>query len=40
MEREIINRVAKSPLVTIDLEAYYPQGKRIVLDIKDWLFEG
>lgn len=37
---EIVNRVAKSPLITFDLEAYYPEGKRIVLDIKDWLYEG
>ena len=37
---EIINRVANSKLVTFDLEEYYPKGARIVLDIKDWLFEG
>ena len=38
MSEEIINRVANSKLVTIDLEDFYPEGKRIVLDIKDWLF--
>jgi hypothetical protein len=27
-------------LVTIDLEDYYPDGKRMLLDIKDWLLEG
>lgn len=37
---EIINRVAQSKLVTFDLEDYYPKGERIVLDIKDWLYEG
>ena len=37
--KEIVNKVAQSKLVTIDLEDYYPQGKRIVFDIKDWLFE-
>ena len=37
---EIVNRVANSKLVTFDLEEYYQQGKRHVLDIKDWLFEG
>jgi hypothetical protein len=37
---EIINRVAQSKLVTFDLEELYPQGKRVVFDIKDWLFEG
>ena len=40
MAEEIINRVANSKLVTIDLEDYYPQGERILFDIKDWLFEG
>lgn len=40
MEKEIINRVANSKLVTIDLEDYYPEGKRVLFDIKDWLFEG
>ena len=40
MPDEIINRVANSNLVTINLEDYYPIGKRIVFDIKDWLFEG
>jgi hypothetical protein len=40
MPEEIINRVANSKLVTIDLEDFYPEGKRIVFDIKDWLFEG
>ncbi|NAY91549.1 DUF2480 family protein [Muricauda sp. JGD-17] len=40
MEKEIINRVAQSKLITFDLEDYYPEGKRVVLDIKDWLYEG
>jgi hypothetical protein len=35
---EIVNRVANSQLKTIDLEAYYPSEKRVVLDIKQWLF--
>jgi len=38
-EGEIINRVAKSPLVTFNLEEYYPQGERVVYDIKDNLFQ-
>jgi hypothetical protein len=37
---EIVNRVAQSKLVTFDLEEYYPQGPRKILDIKDWLYEG
>jgi hypothetical protein len=36
----IINRVAQSKLVTFDLEDYYPEGDRLVLDIKDWLHQG
>jgi len=40
MKGEIINRVANSKLVTVDLEDYYPDGKRVLFDIKDWLFEG
>jgi hypothetical protein len=40
MQDDIINRVANSKLVTINLEDYYPQGKRVLFDIKDWLFEG
>ena len=40
MKDEIINRVANSKLVTLDLEDFYPEGKRILFDIKDWLFEG
>lgn len=40
MAEEIINRVAISKLVTLDLEDFYPKGQRLVLDIKDWLYEG
>lgn len=40
MADEIINRVAQSKLVTIDLEDFYPEGKRLVLDISEWLYEG
>lgn len=37
---EIINRVTNSKLVTVNLEDYYPEGNRVVFDIKDWLFQG
>lgn len=40
MDNEIVNRVANSKLLTIDLEDFYPDGERILLDISDWLFEG
>ncbi|AUC74878.1 DUF2480 family protein [Olleya sp. Bg11-27] len=39
MAEDIINRVANSKLVTIDLEDYYPKGMRVRFDIKDWLFQ-
>ena len=38
-QNEIINRVAASPLVTFDLDAYYVPGERASLDIKDQLFQ-
>ena len=40
MEHEIVNRVANSALVTIDLEDFYPEGNRVSLDIAPWLTEG
>ncbi|MCW3086226.1 MAG: hypothetical protein JWP12_3592 [Bacteroidetes bacterium] len=40
MENEILNKVAQSGLVTIDLEEYYPTGERFLFDIKDLLFQG
>ena len=40
MADEIINRIANSKLITIDLEDYYPEGKRVLLDISQWLYEG
>ena len=36
---EIVNRVAQSSLITFDLEDYYPEGKRMLLDISPWLYE-
>lgn len=40
MADEIINKVSQSGLITIDLESFYPPGKRILFDIKDHLFQG
>ncbi len=36
----IINKVELSGIITIDLEDFYPQGERVLLDIKDQLFQG
>jgi hypothetical protein len=35
---EIVNKVAQSALITIDLENYYPQGETVTFDLKDHLF--
>ncbi len=41
MADEIVNRVTNNQnLITFDLEDYYPPGKRVLFDIKDWLYEG
>ncbi|WP_411766260.1 DUF2480 family protein [Winogradskyella sp. A3E31] len=40
MAEEIINRVANSKLKVLDLEQCYPEGERVLFDVKDWLYEG
>jgi hypothetical protein len=40
MSDVIVNKVAESGLVTIDLEQYYPKGDIVVFDMKDHLFMG
>jgi len=40
MKETIVNKVKKSPLITFNLEEYYTEGERILLDIKDQLFRG
>jgi hypothetical protein len=40
MEKEIINKVALSGIITIDLEEFYPEGDRVLFDIKEHLFHG
>ncbi len=37
---EIRNRVEDSGIVSLDLEALYPKGERVVYDLKDNLFQG
>ncbi|MBQ0147426.1 MAG: DUF2480 family protein [Flavobacteriaceae bacterium] len=39
MSDEILNKVANSGLITLDLEDYYPTGNRVIFDLKDWLYE-
>lgn len=39
MQEEIVNRVANSKLKTFDLEEIYPEGERVLFDIKGWLFQ-
>lgn len=40
MEDVIVNKVAESGLITIDLEEYYPKAETAVFDLKDHLFMG
>ena len=40
MEENIENKVAQSDLITIYLENHYPQGERVLIDIKDNLYQG
>lgn len=37
---EIINKVASSGLITIDLEEIYPSAERVIFDIKEHLWQG
>jgi len=39
-ENQIVNRVAHSSLVTLNLEDYYHPGPRVVYDLKEHLFQG
>lgn len=38
MEEVFVNRVTNSGLETINLEDFYPQGDRVLIDVKDLLF--
>ena len=38
IQENIINKVAQSGLVTLDPASFYPEGERVVYDIKDNLF--
>ena len=38
MEDAIVNKVAQSALVTLDLERFYPKEEILTFDVKDYLF--
>lgn len=40
MSEPIINKVAESGLITLDLEKWYPKGENVVFDLKNHLFMG
>lgn len=40
MPEELINKVAESGLITIDLESFYPAQTIRIFDLKDYLFMG
>ena len=37
---QIVNRVATSSLITFDLENYFEPGERVLIDLKEHLFQG
>ena len=37
---EIVNKVAESGIVSIDLEELYEDGERVIFDVKPHLFQG
>ncbi|MBB1283358.1 DUF2480 family protein [Flavisolibacter sp. BT320] len=40
MSDVIVNKVAQSGLITLNLEDYFPQGDVVTFDLKDYLFMG
>jgi hypothetical protein len=40
MSDTIINKVAESGLITLDLEQFYPEAETALFDLKDYLFMG
>jgi len=40
MSEAIVNKVANSGLITIDLENYLPSGEFVIFDLKEYLFMG
>ncbi len=40
MEKQLINRVAQSSLITLNLEDWFPENRLVAFDLKDHLFHG
>lgn len=40
MEKEIINKVANSGLISFNLEDYYQKGERVIFDVSPFLWQG
>lgn len=40
MDSPIVNKVAQSGIITLELENYIPEGEWIQIDLKDYLYEG
>ena len=40
IQETIVNKVAQSGLITVDLANFAPKGERVIYDIKDNLFQG
>lgn len=40
MEEQIVNKVAQSGIITINLENFIPEGELSTFDMKDYLFQG
>lgn len=40
MSEEIKNKVDESGLIQLDLQDFIPKGERVVIDLKDFLYEG
>ena len=36
---EIVNRVASSPILSLNMEEFYPQEERVIFDLKGFLFQ-
>ena len=39
-DKPLVNRVANSGIITLDLEKWYPSQAFVHIDIKDYLFKG